>query len=119
MIDIASLVALCQLALAGGNKAKKKIEMRRKRKLSDAERELLIAAASEGTFLFISLDQGTWIRAEGQDFPATEDADPALTAAYIKAFKHLCERGYIEHDSGMLFRLTVAGFKEARRLAHL
>jgi len=114
MIDIVSLVALCQVALTSGNKAR---EMYKKKKLSDAERELLITAASKGTFLFISLDQGTWIRAGDQDFPSTENVDPALTAAYIEAFEHLCERGYIEHDSEMLFKLTVAGFKEARRLA--
>jgi len=116
MIDIPSLIVLCDAVLTSGNKA---IEAYRKKKYSDAEKELLIAAASKGTFLFISLDQGTWIRAGDQNFPATEAVDPALTAAYIEAFEHLCERGYIKHDSGMLFKLTAAGFKEARRLAHL
>ncbi|MEA1959581.1 MAG: hypothetical protein U9N44_08010 [Chloroflexota bacterium] len=116
MIDIAALVALCQAALTSGNKAR---EIYNKRKLSAEERELLIAAAPQGTFCFIQLNEGSFIRVENQDFPTNEEADPAITAAYIEAFKHLCERGYIEHDSGMLFKLTVAGFKEARRLAHL
>ncbi len=42
MIDIASLVTLCQTALSLGSKF---IEVQRRKKLSDAERELLLAAA--------------------------------------------------------------------------
>lgn len=47
MIDLASLVALCQSVLAGGSKA---VEAFQKRKLSNEERDLLLAAAEKGEF---------------------------------------------------------------------
>ena len=114
MIDIASLVALCQAVLASGSKF---IEAYKKKKLSGAEKELLIAAAQKGTFHIIYVDQGTWIRAGDQDFPASETIDSALAAEYLEAFKNLCGRGHIGYESGALFKLTVAGFKKARELA--
>ena len=115
MIDLASLVMLCQTALAGGSKV---IESYKKR-LSEAERELLIAAAQQGTFHLLSIDQipGTWVRAGGKDFLDTETSDPAFAAKYLEAFRNLCERGYIVHEGGHLFMLTGSGFEKARELA--
>jgi hypothetical protein len=110
MIDIASLITLCQTA-------SKSIESYKKKKLSDAERELLIAAAQQGTFhiLHVAEIPGTWVRAKGRDFLDT--GDPAFAARYLEAFRNLCERGYIVHESGVLFMLTGTGFKKARELA--
>ena len=116
MVDIVSLVALCQAALAGGSKV---IEQYKKTKLSEAEKELLIAAAKKGEFQLLSVDQipGTWVRAGGKDFLNTKTSDPAFAAKYLEAFRNLCERGYIVHEGGHLFMLTGSGFKKARELA--
>ncbi len=116
MIDLASLVMLCQTVLAGGSKV---IEGYKKKRLSEAERELLIAAAQQGTFHLLSVDQipGTWVRAGGKDFLDTETSDPAFAAKYLEAFRNLCERGYIVHEGGHLFMLTGSGFEKARELA--
>lgn len=116
MIDIASLVALCQTALSSGSKF---IESHKKKKISDAERELLIAAAQQGTFLLDSVDQisGTWVKAGDKHFLDAETGDPAFAAKYLEAFRSLCERGYIVHEDGHLFMLTGTGFEKARKLA--
>jgi hypothetical protein len=116
MIDVASLVTLCQTVLAGGSKL---VEGYKKEKLSKAERELLISAAQKGTFLLRSVDQipGTWVKAGDQEFLDTETGDPAFAANYLEAFRNLCERGYIVHEGGILFMLTGSGFKKARELA--
>src|SRR4030042_6900724 len=108
MIDIASLIALCQTALAGGSKV---MEQYKKTKLSGAEKELLIAAAKKGEFQLLSVDQipGTWVRADGKDFLDTDD--PAFAAKSLEAFKNLCERGYIVHEGGHLFMLSGTGFE--------
>ena len=115
MIDLASLVMLCQTALAGGSKV---IEGYKKKRLSEAERELLIAAAQQGTFRLLSVDQisGTWVTAGDKGFLDTETNDPAFAAKYLEAFRKLCERGYIVHEGGHLFMLTGSGFKKARDL---
>jgi len=114
MIDIASLMALCQTSLAGGSKV---IEQYKKTKLSEAEKELLIATAKKGEFRLLSVDQipGTWVRTDGKDFLDT--GDTAFAAKYLEAFKSLCERGYIVHEGGHLFMLSGTGFEKARKLA--
>jgi len=116
MTDIASLVMLCQTVLAGGSRI---IEGYKKKRLSEAERELLIAAAKQGTFYLIDVDQisVTWVRAGGKDFIDTKTIDPAFAAQYLEEFRNLCERGYIVHVDGILFMLTGSGFKKARELA--
>lgn len=116
MIEIASLITLCQTAFSSGSKL---IERYRKKKLSDAERELLIAAAQKGIFLILDVNEipGSWVRAGGKDFNDTEASGPAYAARYLEAFRNLCERGYIVHDSECLFMLNDTGFKKARELA--
>jgi Mn-dependent DtxR family transcriptional regulator len=42
--------------------------------------------------------------------------DPQQCARYQQAFKSLCERGYIQHQSGIQFTLTPAGVEAARKL---
>jgi len=110
MIDVASLIALCKTA-------SKSIESYKKKKLSDAERELLIAAAQQGTFHISHVAEisGNWVSTGGRDF--LDSGDPAFAARYLEAFGKLCKRGYIVHESGDLFMLTGTGFKKARELA--
>jgi len=116
MMDIVALAALCKLAIDGGNKI---LEEYKKRKLSEAEKELLITAAKDGEFLIMHVDgPPDWIRVGKKDFGfVPPDGDPAIAAKYQDAFKNLCKRAYIEYDTGILFRLTYAGFEKARELA--
>jgi len=115
MIDIVALAALCKLAIEGGNKA---LEAYKKKKLSEAEKELLIAAAKDGEFYIIHVDgHPDWIRVVRKNFPDDITGDPAIAEKYHDAFESLCKRAYIRHDDGILFRLTYTGFEEARSLA--
>jgi len=115
MVDILTLASLCKLAIEGGNKV---LEEYKRRKLSEAEKELLIAAAEDGEFLVIHLNEvPNSIRVGRKDFIDHKAGDPAIAAKYFDAFTNLCKRGYIEHDDGILFRLTYAGFEKARQLA--
>jgi len=115
MFDILTLASLCKLAIEGGNKV---LEEYKRRKLSEAEKELLIAAAEDGEFLVIHLNEvPNSIRVGRKDFIDHKAGDPAIAAKYFDAFTNLCKRGYIEHDNGILFRLTDAGFDKARQLA--
>ncbi len=114
MIDVAFLVAVCQLVISGGNKAIKEIA---KKKLSETEKELMITAAKNGEFYILSVDEvPNWVRIERKDF--CDVNDPVIAIKYLDAFKNLCERGYIYHDSGILFRLTSVGFEKARKLVN-
>ncbi len=114
MIDVVSLVAVCQLVISGGNKAIKEIV---KKKFSETEKELMITATKNGEFYILSVDEvPNWVRIERKDF--CDVNDPAIAIKYLDAFKNLCERGYIYHDSGILFRLTSVGFEKARKLVN-
>jgi len=114
MIDIGTLVKLCESAVTGGTKV---IEAYKKKKLSPDEKELLITASQRGEFFLLSVDQlpGTWVRANGKNF--LDQDDPAYAAKFLGAFRSLCERGYIVHEGGKLFMLTGSGFDKARELA--
>ncbi len=115
MIDIIALAALCKLAIEGGNKA---LEAYKKTKLSEAEKELLIAAAKDGEFYIIHVDgPPDWIRVGSKNFPGDIAGDPAIAEKYHDTFEGLCKRGYIRPDVGILFRLTSKGFEKARQLA--
>jgi hypothetical protein len=114
MLDIVALAALCELAIKGGNKA---LEEYKKRKLSNAEKELLIAAEEDGKFHIMRVGElPPWIRAGGEEFMDVDD--PAIAAKYVDAFESLCKRGYIRRERGELFRLTHQGFEKARKLAY-
>jgi len=115
MIDTIALAASCKLAIEGGNKL---LEEYKKKKLSETEKELLIAAAEDGEFLIIRVNEAPdFIRAGGKDFPDDITGDPAIAERYHDAFESLCKRAYIRHDDGILFRLTSKGFEKARQLA--
>jgi len=115
MIDIvASLASICKLVIESG----KVYEEFKKRELSDAEKELLIAAEEDGEFIILSADGvPDWIAVGGKTFPEDPAGDPAIAAKYDDAFTNLCKRGYIKYDDGKLFRLTYPGFEKARQLA--
>lgn len=114
MIDIKSLILLCETALASGTK---ELETKSKKKLTKEEKELLVAASNIGEFYILSADQisDAWVKAGSKHF--LDEKDPAYTATYFKAFISLCERGYIIHDHNKLFILNDSGFKKARELA--
>ena len=115
MIDIVALVSLCKLAIESGNKV---LEEHKKKKLSEAEEELLNEAAQLGEFFILSANEvPDWIRIGRKNFPDDIAGDPAIAEKYHNAFESLCKRGYIRHDDGILFRLTDAGFKKARQSA--
>ena len=104
-----NLKDLCDLAKNGKELFKKHFP-------SETQKELLRSAAQSGEFHIINVDQIAYpiIRAGGIEM-GNED-DPASLAKYYEAFEQLCENGYIEHASGVLFRLTVGGFEKARNL---
>jgi len=110
---ITACVSLCQAALAGG----KAVGAYKKKRLSETESELLRAAAQEGQFLLISVNEipGPWVRVGNKNFIDSETNDPAYAAKYVEAFKCLCGRSYIRHEAGCLFMLTDSGFEKARR----
>lgn len=111
---ITACVALYQAARAGG----KSVEAYKKKRLSETESVLLRAAAQQGQFLLMSVNEipGPWVRVGNKDFCDTETNDPAYAAKYVEAFKRLCSRGYIRHEAGCLFMLTDSGFEKAREL---
>ncbi len=116
MIDIVALTSLCKLAIEGGSKV---LEEYKKKKLSEAEKELLIAAAKDGEFLVMHVNEAPdWIRVGRKNFLDDTADDPAVAAKYNDAFTSLCKRSYIRHKVGDLFMLTGIGFEKARQLAH-
>lgn len=110
MSEIVVLINLC-------DRASKAIKQYKKKKLSNEEKELLISALPTGVFCILSEDQSPCylIRIGGKDFQ--NEKDPAYAAKFREAFKSLCERGYIIHESGRLFMLTGSGFAKAKKLA--
>ena len=88
----------------------------KEKRLSVVEKGLLVDAARDGEFHKLSVNElPDWVRAGTRDFCSIDD--PAFAAKYLDAFRSLCERGYITHDVGTLYRLTHVGFKKARQLA--
>jgi hypothetical protein len=114
MLDIAALAALCELAIKGGNKA---LEEYKKRKYSNTEKELLIAAAKDGKFHVLRLNEGDFIKVGNKNFPDDESRDLVYDfERYYEAFESLCKRGFIRYEGGELFILTRSGFDKARQL---
>jgi uncharacterized protein YjhX (UPF0386 family) len=88
----------------------------KKLRLSREEKELLIAVAPQGEILRMSTNEtGHWIRVGNKDFLDANGL--AYAAKYIKAFERLRGRGYVRHETGILYNLTDSGFKKARKLA--
>ena len=81
------------------------------------EKELFIAAAKDGVFNIITIDQlpGPFVRVGKKNYLV--QSDPAFAAKYLEAYKTLCEEGYIDEKSDTYAVLTGSGFKKARELA--
>lgn len=124
MIGPGDLIAICQTALEKAPPLLKKLQAMRHTK---EEIDLLVAAAKpgrdQGTFHIVNLNLATipLVRAGGSYF--SKDEDVAACARYEKAFRSLCERGYVqprseEFSEGITyFTLTAAGFEKAGKLS--
>jgi hypothetical protein len=111
--EIGTLITSCATALKAGAEMLAKVRAAR---LSPEAQDLLAGASETGEFHALDIDQSQYllISAGGMNF--ADPNDPQQCARYQQAFKSLCERGYIEHQSGTLFTLTPAGFQAARKL---
>jgi uncharacterized protein YjhX (UPF0386 family) len=110
--------AVCSAARpkATGNVVAKEAHFSPEHILPDAEREILFESAQDGELHILKVDAfGSWLRAGKKDF--FEQTDPAVQARYLDAFESLHRRGFIHRESGTFYRLTGAGFEEARRIA--
>ena len=86
-----------------------------KNDLSPEEIELLIAAAQDGRFHIIDVQEtSSWIRAGGKNFQ--NERDPMIAITYFEAFKKLCRKGYIDENQSQ-YTLTHLGFELVRQLA--
>ncbi len=110
--NLTTIVAEIIATVTGKQAAGKETEA----KFSTEEKELLIAAAKDGVFHRISVQEipGYWIRTGVENF--VDENDPVYAAKYLEAFDDLCQRGMISHNDG-LFKLTVSGFEKAREFA--
>jgi len=111
-IDIKTLIAACQTALAGGKAIYKKCK---DMTLSNEEKVLLKTAKQNNYFALLATDQdGCWVRVGDKDFLV--EGNPTDTAKYLTAFKSLCERGYIIPKIGRVFCLSKSGYKKVSTL---
>ena len=84
--------------------------------LLETEEEILVECSKDGDIYIIGVSGfGSWVRSGKKDF--FEQSDRAFQAHYLEAFESLRRRGYINHEGGMLYRLTGSGFAVARELA--
>lgn len=84
------------------------------KELSDKERELLIAAAEQGTLLEVQLEEKQ-IRVAGKSFP--EVSGLAEGASYFRALNKLRASDYVFQERDLGYRLTESGLKKAKELA--
>lgn len=109
------VVAAIRIAKAGG----RKLLEYRQRRLSEEEKELLVRAYEHnGEFqLFSTNDIPRWIRVGGKHYvDENHPEDYIYVEKYYGAFNSLCERGYVDHLGGTLFRLNYDGIQEAEKL---
>jgi hypothetical protein len=113
MIDIKQFVSICETALPSIGFGLKSC---RPGELTDKEKELLCYSYETGEFCFFSGHEmpSSWIRAGNKDFRDKEN--PVFSAEYLRAFKVLCESGYIKYLGGRYFMLSSLGLKTAKRL---
>ncbi len=90
----------------------------RSRGITAEEADILIASSQKGEIYLMRCDQyGPWVRVARHDFH--EEEDPAVAAEYVVALDSLRRKGLCRHEVKMLYQLTAAGFKVARRLREL
>lgn len=113
---VTEFIAVCKAAIAVASKVK---EVLAETRFTAEERELLVAAADKGEYHIFDADQrpAPWVVAEGGRKQFEDENDPAVAARFRDAFRSLCERGYIEYVSGVMFVLTGKGFERAREFA--
>jgi hypothetical protein len=110
---VTAIIRMCEIAIHAAPAALAKI---RERRFSVEEQDLLAGASRDGTFHVVDIDQCPYpvVRAGGVHYSKPDD--PAACARYLQAFKNLCERGYVEYQSGVLFTLTADGFARAETI---
>lgn len=117
MIGLGELVSACSFGLS---LLKKGVDVWSKR-LSDEEKQLLIAAAESPDFHVCTPDQRTYPAIKAGRQWITPDDDDLASAKLWDALKSLCERGAIEIESHNQreahLRLTSSGLEKARQLA--
>jgi len=88
-------------------------------RFSDEELAILAAAAKSGEIALMSTGQtGRFVAAGTENFIFQND--PSARAAYLEAFESLRDRWpvrLVQHEDGILYRLTGSGFKLARAIA--
>jgi hypothetical protein len=109
---IATLISICQSAIAAGHGLKSLIDER----LTEREEEILRTGSTGGIFQIIKANSVPLLfcNSSGRAF---HDNDPATAAHCLEAFRKLCHRGYIVPCDGDLFQLSGTGFDIARKLA--
>jgi len=83
--------------------------------LSAAASELLIACADKGSIHVLDSEQaGPWVAIGARNF--LDENDPAFAATYVDALEELVAKRLVRREAGILYSLTGAGFRIARRL---
>lgn len=83
--------------------------------LSKPEQQILISCAQSGELWVLKVDAfGSWVRSGKKDF--FDQDDSSVQAQYLEAFETLKARGFIRHESDLLYRLTGSGFEIARKI---
>lgn len=101
---------ICETALSLG----KTLKEWKAAELTDREKDLLRAAATDGQFhLLCNEDDGKHVFTQARQFAGD---DRAIAAHYLDAFTSLCNRGLIVHQYDDVFQLTGQGFDIARDL---
>jgi hypothetical protein len=83
--------------------------------LESEEREILeLAMRSEAEVELLDLDHGLRVRVAGK---VLGESDRLMRVRYVAALKSLCGKGYVEHEGGVVYRLTLQGIKATEELA--
>jgi hypothetical protein len=86
-----------------------------RQELEVEELAILAAAARTGEIYLLTTQQtGPLVRAGTETF--IDEADRAVTSAYVDALNSLELLGLVRFEAGQLYRLTRKGFKLARAL---
>ena len=115
MLEITEIIGAIRIAKADGSKL---LEYRRKR-LSDEEKEMLIAAyQADGMFTVFSHNQmSRYVRAGKSDFYDTSNRENYIySERFYGAFKSLCQRGYVDNIGKTVFQLNFEGVQKAEEL---
>lgn len=107
---VTAAIAVCKAGLATLKWTKEKYDTG---SFSDAEKDILRAAAEQGTIQIVKAASLLTVFAGGTDF---QGRDPARGARYLDAFMELCDKGLVTYHDDELFCLNSKGFEIARAL---